>query len=75
MKKEGYQYQGPAITDYEPAITLPEVVLAAIFETSGGDRELENEQAIYAQSLLDGEMSPELVATTILDGADMGMTE
>ena len=73
MKKEGYQYQGPAITDSEPAITLPEDVLAAIYETSGGNRELENEQAVYAQSLLDGEMPTALVAEAIRDGADMEM--
>ena len=75
MKKEGYQYQGPAITDSQPVITLPDEVTAAIIETSGGDRDLENEQSIYAQSLLDGEMPSVLVAEAIRNGADMEIRE
>jgi len=74
MKKQGYEYQGPAITDV-PESSLPDEVLAAISETSGSNQELAYDQALYAQTLLDRGMSPEVVADEIRSGADMEIRE
>ena len=70
MKKEGYQYQGPAITDSPDPVSLPDVVMAAITETSGNDQELAINQMVYAQNLIDGGEEPEFVAKIIRDGVD-----
>lgn len=74
MKKEGYQYQGPAITD-SPSVTLPEEVLAAISYTSGSDEGLAYDQSVYAQSLIDAGMDADEVAKEILQGSSVEISD